>query len=572
MHVCFITTVNKLDRYTAHLKSHYNKKKQLKGRSISESEGNWPPPIISRVFHLAMIMAEKVDRLQIAEDFVRDTITGKVDDILRKKIPINLPRIFDKIEAGQRKAVLLEGAPGCGKSTLSLHICSEWTEGNLFKEYKQVILVRLREKKVQRATSIADLLPKKDISMGQEIEEELIACDGEGVLFVLDGWDELPKDADGRLVIVDILEGTKLPKSSVIITSRPTSSFSLYGVVKNRVEVLGFTKQELKEYFSFCLENNVDNVKALLQKIQENPVIAGSCYLPLNASILVYLYKYAGTDLPKTQFGIFSSFVCNFIFRHEIRTKGVRCKIKSLGDIPKHLEPHFKELCRLAYEGVMEDRIIFEDLPADFNTLGLLQGVESFADGGMTHSYNFLHLSIQELLAAIYMATELKPDEQVKQFRKLFGRARFSAVFQYYSAKTKLKTPGIHAVMVEAVEKWLADPHGITELTPSKAAVSASKDSDSASKPRPLLITLLHCLYEAQDEDLYQSVIKLFKTSELHLQYITLSPADCLAVGSFLAHTKQFSVNFNDCLMGPEGCKMLFKVDAGQEYDIRSIM
>ena len=529
-----------------------------------------------------MIMAEKVERLKIVDDFIRQTITGKVDDILKKKIPIKLSQVFDKIEAGQRKTVLLEGGPGCGKSTLSLHICSEWAEGNLFKEYKQVILVKLREKSVQRATSIANLLPKKTISMGQEIEEELIACDGEGVLFVLDGWDELPKGADGRSVILDILEGTKLPDSSVIITSRPTSSASLYRVVKNRVEVLGFTKQELEEYFRFCLENNVDNVKALLQKIQENPVIAGSCCLPLNASILVHLYKYAGLDLPKTQFGIFSSLARNCIYRHEIKTKGAETisRIRSLEELPKHLEPHFNELCRLAYEGVMEDRIIFEDLPGDFNTLGLLQGVESFADGGMTHSYNFLHLSIQELLAAIYMATQLKPDEQVKQLRELFGRARFSAVFQYYSAKTKLKTPGIHDVVVEAVEKCLDDPRGITELTstPSNAVVSASMPDDSddesddsssdSTSPQPLLVSLLHCLYEAQDEDLYQSVIKQFKTSKLNLSSISLNPADCLVVGTFLAHTKQFDIDLANCSISDDGCKTLFRLDAGETYEL----
>ena len=564
-----------MERYTAHLKSQYKRKQGLTC-CADDSEGNWPPPVTNRVLRLAMIMAEQVERLEIADDFVRETITGKVDDILRNKIEIELPQIFEKIETSQRKLVLLEGGPGCGKSTLSLHICSEWADGKLFTEYKQVIIVRLREKAVQHATSIADLLLKKTVSMGHEIEEELFACNGKGVLFVLDGWDEMPKGAAGRSIILDMLKGSKLPESSVIITSRPTSSASLYKFVKNRIEILGFTKSQLEEYFTICLENKVKNAKALLQKIRENPVVAGSCYLPLNASILVHLYKFAGHDLPKTQFGIFSSLIRNCIYRHEIKTKGADLnvpRIKSLEELPKHLECHFKELCQLAYKGVMVDRIVFEDLPSDFNTLGLLQGVECFADGGMTHSYNFLHLSIQELLAAIHMATQLKPDEQVKQFRELFGRARFSAVFQFYSTKTKLVTPGIHDVVVEAVKKCLADPRGITELTPSKVDDTASKSDDSgtANEPRPLLISLLHCLYEAQDEDLYQSVIKQFKTSVLNLQYILLNPADCLAVGSFLAHTEQFEAEFNDSCIGPDGCKMLFKVDAGEKYNLRKI-
>ena len=120
----------------------------------SIDDSSWPPPIIKRVLRLAMIMAEKLQRTKIADDFVRKTITGKVDDILRKKSPIKLEEIFEKTEQGKQKTVLMEGAPGCGKSTLSLHICQQWAEGKLFPEYSQVILVRLREGAVHGAENI----------------------------------------------------------------------------------------------------------------------------------------------------------------------------------------------------------------------------------------------------------------------------------------------------------------------------------------------------------------------------------------------------------------------------------
>ena len=84
-----------------------------------------------------MIMAEEVQRRYIEDDFVRNTITGKVDDILKKKVPIELKDIL----GGQQKKVLIEGAPGCGRSTFSRHICRQWTDGQLFQEYSQVILV-----------------------------------------------------------------------------------------------------------------------------------------------------------------------------------------------------------------------------------------------------------------------------------------------------------------------------------------------------------------------------------------------------------------------------------------------
>ena len=105
---------------------------------------------------------------------------------------------------------------------------------------------------------------------------------------------------------------------------------------------------------------------------------------------------------------------------------------------------------------MIEDRIFFEmDRECGFNTPGLLQGVECFAASGSgmpSYSYNFLHLSIQELLAAIHMTTQLEPSEQVAQFKKLFGQARFSAVFQFYTAKTKLQTPRMDEIVIQIVQ------------------------------------------------------------------------------------------------------------------------
>ena len=146
-------TYDKLEEYTAYLKSLYKAKTQVS----FTSDDHWPPPVTDKVFSLVMIMPERVQQRKIDDHFVRETITGKIDDILQRKVPITLEQIFDK---GEHKKTLIEGAPGCGKSTLSLHICHKWIAGCLLKEYSWVILVKLREKEVQNAKNIADLLPK----------------------------------------------------------------------------------------------------------------------------------------------------------------------------------------------------------------------------------------------------------------------------------------------------------------------------------------------------------------------------------------------------------------------------
>ena len=515
--------------------------------------------------NLAMIKAKQVQRKQIQDEFVRMTITGKVDDILHEKIPIKLEDIFKEIEGGTPRKVLLEGAPGCGKSTLSFHICKQWRDGNLFQEYRLVVLVKLREQAVHNANDIADLMPRRNKT--HQVFQELTTSSGTRVLFILDGWDELPTDVAGRSIIIQILRDTSF---DVIITSRPTSSMSLHElkVINTRIEILGFTKGELELYFISCLKNDIFKVMELQSNIQRNPVVAGTCYLPLNASILVHLFKFYDDKLPETQFDIFSALVRNCIFRHLKKCKEHISGIKSLelDELPSVVKGPFTKICTIAYEGVMKDKIIFDNLNGDFNTLGLLQGVESLIDAGTSHSYNFLHLSIQELLAAIHMATQLESSQQVKQFKELFGRARFAAVFQFYAAKTKLKTPGIKDIVVEAVKRYLANPK-ITEFTSQD---SAQTDSVSDNlKPQPLILSLLHCLYEAQDKALCELVVKQFKESNLSLRGISLNPADCLAVGYFLTYCSQFKVDLSGCSIGDDGCKTLFR--KGAVYYLQSM-
>lgn len=116
--------------------------------------------------------------------------------------------------------------------------------------------------------------------------------------------------------------------------------------------------------------------------------------------------------------------------------------IQSFKDIPSELQRPFNELCKLAYFGVEENKVVFSSvnmkaygLPVDLNTLSLLQGVKSIALSTWSASYNFLHLSVQELLAAYHIST-FPQNRQIKIFQDLFEQPRFSAVFQFYAAFT----------------------------------------------------------------------------------------------------------------------------------------
>ena len=89
---------------------------------IAVASNKWLPSPTQNVFNLAIIKRERIQRGKTDDELVRKTIRGQVDDVLSKKHPIELENIFENIE-GERKVILIDGAPGCGKSTLTVHIC-----------------------------------------------------------------------------------------------------------------------------------------------------------------------------------------------------------------------------------------------------------------------------------------------------------------------------------------------------------------------------------------------------------------------------------------------------------------
>ena len=552
------TIVNpRLSSYRDYLRSRY---KAL----VRTSSPQWPPVPTTKVIKLAMIKKEKIQRGRIDDEFVRMSITGKVDDILHSKTPVDLENIFSETEDG-RKAILIEGAPGSGKSTLSLHICQEWGKGGMFQQYDVVILVKLRDPHVQKAKTVADLLPQVTKSMADQVEADMNSNYGEGVLWVLDGWDELSADFPPDSVIHKLIKpGTfhdsPVHECDVIVTSRPVSSAKLHPLVSARVEVLGFTPDELKQYFTECLNGDSKAVQSLLDRIQENPVVEGSCYLPLNAAIVAHTYLAGDHTLPTTVHGIFSSVVQCSLQRYlqdRLGKTAVVESITSLEGLPSVLHTQFTHLCKLSFYGIKNNKVTFtaRDLvslciPADICEVGLLQAVPSVLSVVREVYYCFLHLSIQELLSAIHIS-HMSSSEQISEFQKLFGQPRFSAVFKFYAGITKLRTK---RRFLSLLPRFLCPvPASVYDL------VRKIILQERMNLFKHLLVSLLHCLYEAEDPTLCQFVAEQLN-GLLNLYLTTLSPLDCLSIGYFINTTTSgtFRVSLIRCSISDQGTKFLF--------------
>ena len=143
------------------------------------------------------------------------------------------------------------------------------------------------------------------------------------------------------------------------------------------------------------------------------------------------------------------------------------------------------------------------DIPRECSTLSFLQGIHSLLKGRF---YHFIHITIQEILASYHIAAQIPEISPVSLFQSFFNQPRFAAVFQFYAVHTKLKVPGIRDIIDQILERG----------------------------SKHLLISLLSCLYEAQDSSLCSYVGEKLDHM-LILDSILLSPLDCLCNGYFLS-------------------------------------
>ena len=120
-------------QYASYLKSLYTRKKL-------PIYDKWP------LVKSKKYINEKEDiTRQEADQFTRATIHGNVDDIIKSKRAMDISQIAQLPDGSQPMYILVEGAPGVGKSTFAWKLCHKWGKGKLLQQYQLVVLLRLRD-------------------------------------------------------------------------------------------------------------------------------------------------------------------------------------------------------------------------------------------------------------------------------------------------------------------------------------------------------------------------------------------------------------------------------------------
>ena len=376
-------------------------------------------------------------------------------------------------DGSQPKYILVEGAPGVGKSTLAWKLCRKWGKGKLLQQYQLVVLLKLRDKYVQAAKSIANLFKYHRLDIQQAVVEEVQDKGGKGILLLFEGYDELPEELRTEAsVFLDVITGRELPEATILITSRPWASEHLHweckGEISQHIEILGFTKANIHSYLESTTADNPSLLASLRNYISCYPHISSLMYIPLNSAIVVEVYRNSKEDdtlVPKTMTELYSSLVRSLLLRHlldhPVHSQKRRWRVCSFSDLPPDVYQQLCELGKLGYEGILNrQQVIFYDLPVDFETLGLMQcAPELYADEGAVVSYCFLHLTLQEYLGAFHLSQQ-PVEKQIQHFRRFCAdneddrltNSHFSMVLKFLSGLQKFSGYPSEVLMTLFVE------------------------------------------------------------------------------------------------------------------------
>ena len=547
------------------------------------NEKTWPPNYVKgytplMLFHYqdqytakqSAAMAKLIHSGELQQVAVSETSNPKyvrlpTDGEAKSKLTKNIPEILTTLEASDDgQLILIEGAPGIGKTVLLHEIAYQWGNKTLLQSYKLVLLVRLRDPDVQRMITIYDLLQlfcKGDIKAAEiaaGCNDYIFDNSGKDIIFLFDGYDEFPVALQENSLIANIINREVLPDCGLIVSSRPHASVNLRLVASIRVEILGFTEDERENYIQQALRGQPHSVKELTNYLDQHWTISSLCFVPFNMVVLIFIYKQG--VLPNNTIELYNHFICLTLCRYFAKSNHAdSLKNTNIIDLPEPYNRIIKKLCQLSLEALNDNKLIFTltDIettcpeiiadPEAINGFGLLQAVEHLELTGTTKTFNFVHFSIQEFLAAHYV-TNLSPEEELLILQKYFWDPLHFNMFAMYVALTK----GQHV----SFKKFLTG--GNKEIIIAEQFL----------KDQLKCIRLFRCFYEAGDEKMCRAIenaetfnhknSKRLKLSDARFSYSELESVTLFLTCSSCKEWKE-GINFYRCYIQDQGIRVLHR-------------
>uniref|UniRef100_A0A671VPL0 NACHT domain-containing protein n=1 Tax=Sparus aurata TaxID=8175 RepID=A0A671VPL0_SPAAU len=470
--------------------------------------------------------------------------------------PIRCCDIFKASPDQQRRirVVLTNGVAGVGKTFSVLKFTLDWAEGSENQDVSLLVLLSFRELNLIRDEqySLLRLLHVFHPTLQKVTAEKLAVCK---LLFIFDGLDEsrlspdfknhevvsdVTQESSVSVLLTNLIQGKLLPSALVWITSRPAAANQIPPSCVDRVtEVRGFTDVQKEEYFRRRFSDE-DLSSRIISHIKTSRSLHIMCLIPVFCWITATVLDHMLTtdqrgELPKTLTDMYSHFLL-------VQTKKKKQKYdEGCETSPKELTEADREvllkLGRLAFEHLETGNIMFYQ--EDLERCGLNATEASVYSGVCTEIfrresvifqktvYCFVHLSVQEFLAAVYMiyCYTNKNTEVVKDF---LGGQRYNSDsslddFLRSATETSLCSKNghldlfvrfLHGLSLKSNQRLLEGLLGQTDNSPEiiQRAINNLKEMNSDKISPDRSINIFHCLTEMNDHSVHQEIQEFLKS------------------------------------------------------------
>ncbi|XP_070708901.1 NACHT, LRR and PYD domains-containing protein 12-like isoform X10 [Pempheris klunzingeri] len=498
--------------------------------------------------------------------------------------PIKCQDIFKALPHQQTpiRVALTNGVAGIGKTFSVQKFTLDWAEGLENQDVSLVVLLSFRELNLIRdeQLSLLSLLHVFHPTLQKVTAEKLAVCK---LLFIFDGLDEsrLSLDFHNKEVVSDVtqkssvnvlltnlIKGNLLPAALVWITSRPAAANQIPPACVDRVtEVRGFTDAQKEEYFRRRVSDE-DLSSRIISHVKASRSLHIMCQIPVFCWITATVLEHMLTtdqrgELPKTLTDLYSHFLLVQTKRKKQKYEGghetsPQELMEADGDV-------LLKLGRLVFEQLQKGNIMFyqedlEQVGLDATEASVYSGVctEIFKRESVIFQktvYCFVHLSVQEFLAAVYMfhCYTNRNTEVLKDF--LGGRDHSSLdVFLSGAMERSLQSKNghldlfvrfLHGLSVESNQRLLGGLLGRTDNSPEviRRAIDNLKEMNSHDISPDRSINIFHCLTEMNDHSVNQEIQEFLKSENRSEK--ELSEIHCSALAYMLQMSEEVLEEFD---------------------------
>ncbi|XP_014888719.1 NACHT, LRR and PYD domains-containing protein 3-like isoform X2 [Poecilia latipinna] len=489
--------------------------------------------------------------------------------------PIRCHDIFKSFpdQHGAIRVVLTNGVAGVGKTFSVQKFTLDWAEGLENQDVSVVVLLSFRELNLIRDQqhSLLSLLHVFHPTLQKLPAEQLAVCK---LLFIFDGLDEsrlsldfsssqlvsdVTQKSSVNVLLTNLIRGNLLPSALIWITTRPAAANQIPpSCVSRATEVRGFTDAQKEEYFRrrFSDEKLSSRIISHIQTCRSLHIMCGiPVFCWITATVLEnMLTSEQRGELPKTMTDMYSHFLLVQTKRKKNKYHGGHARTSQ--ELTKADKEVLLKLGRLAFEHLEKGNIMFyqEDLEQcglDVTEASVYSGVctEIFKRENLIFQkpvYCFVHLSIQEFLAAVYCYTQ----RNTELLRSFLGKNKSKSLDDFLNqimVKSLSSKNGhldlfvrfLHGLTVESNQNLLGSLVGQRKTGPTtrQKIIKNLKEMNTDRISPDRSINIFHCLVEINDLSVYQEIQKFLKSKKKSEK--KLSEIQCSALAYMLQMSEE---------------------------------